>query len=191
MGAQHRYNQAHRIVTKLRLWSIHPKYLDRIGLLAVWREGILAKRVIEGKTKGYRNHPQLLRFRRYENPVDLIDAYLYQIYLEAERRGYAFNPSKIRRVELNGASKVTSGQLKYEFTHLLRKLMKRDKQKLKELKKIKPNSIEPNPVFSVVDGEAEAWEKGKKSKGNKEENRMRARRDTRTRKGYSDPGPPG
>jgi len=145
--------------TELRLWSIHPKYLDRVGLLAVWREGLLAKRVLEGKTKGYRNHPQLLRFRRYENPLDLIDAYLYQIYLEAKRRGYAFNPSKIRMIELKGATKVTNGQLQYEFTHLLRKLMKRDKKKLEELKRIKPNQIEPNPVFNIVEGEVEDWER--------------------------------
>jgi len=143
----------------LRLWSIHPKYLDRIGLLAVWREGLLAKRVLEGKTKGYQNHPQLLRFRRYENPLDLIDAYLYQIYLEAKRRGYTFNPSKIRMIELNGAAKVTTGQLEYEFKHLLRKLIKRDKEKLEELKRIKPNQIEPNPVFSVVEGGVEDWER--------------------------------
>ena len=127
-------------------------------------EGILAKRVLEGKTKMYRNHLQLLRFRRYENPLDLIDAYLYRIYLEAKRRGYAFNPSKIRIIELKGAAKVTSGQLEYEFTHLLGKLMKRDRKVLEELKRIKPTPIEPNPVFSQVEGGVEDWEKVKKTK---------------------------
>ncbi len=50
----------------MRLWSLHPKYLDRQGLLAVWREGLLAQKVLQGKTKGYKNHPQLKRFQQQE-----------------------------------------------------------------------------------------------------------------------------
>ena len=135
------------------------KYLDRVGLVAVWREGLLAKRVLEGKTKGYRNHPQLLRFKGCEKPVDLIDAYLFQIYLEAKRRGYSFDNSKIRGVKLQGVLTVTRGQLKYEFAHLLKKLEMRDKKKFEELKCLNPKNIEPNPVFRAVDGEVEKWEK--------------------------------
>jgi hypothetical protein len=142
----------------LRLWSIHPKYLDRIGLVAVWREGLLAKRILEGRTKCYCNHPQLLRFKRYEKPADLIDAYLFQIFLEAKRRGYSFDYSKIRDVKLQGALAVTRGQLEYEFAHLLKKLEVRDKKKLEELKGLNTKIIEPNPVFRVVDGEVEQWE---------------------------------
>jgi len=143
----------------LRLWSIHPKYLDRVGLVAVWREGLLARRVLEGKTKGYRNHPQLSRFKGYEKPVDLIDAYLFQIYLEAKRRGYSFDNSKIRGIKLQGVLTVTRGQLEYEFAHLLKKLEMRNKKKFEELKGLNPKNIEPNPVFRVVDGEIEKWEK--------------------------------
>jgi len=143
----------------LRLWSIHPKYLDRFGLVAVWREGLLAKRVLEGKTKGYRNHPQLLRFKGYEKPVDLIDAYLFQIYREAKRRGYSFDNSKIRGVKLQGVLTVTRGQLAYEFAHLLEKLEKRDKRRFEELKGLDPKTIEPNPIFRVVEGDVEQWEK--------------------------------
>ncbi len=148
----------------MRLWSIHPKYLDRIGLVAVWREGLLAKRVLEGKTRGYRNHPQLIRFKRYEEPLDLIDAYLYQIYLEAKKRGYKFNSSKIRFIELREAVKVTRGQLEFEFIHLLKKLEKRDKKKYEELKNISFKNIEPNPVFQVVEGGIEEWEKTSSSR---------------------------
>jgi len=143
----------------LRLWSIHPKYLDRIGLVAVWREGLLAKRVLEGRTRGYRNHPQLIRFKEYEKPVDLIDAYLFQIYLEARRRGYSFNYSKIRVIELQGVVAVTRGQLEYEFIHLLKKLEVRDRRKFEELKNLNPKDVEPNPVFRVVEGGVERWEK--------------------------------
>jgi Pyrimidine dimer DNA glycosylase len=47
----------------MRIWSLHPQYLDRQGLTAAWREGLLAQKVLTGTTKGYRNHPQLRRFR--------------------------------------------------------------------------------------------------------------------------------
>ncbi|MGY0287603.1 MAG: pyrimidine dimer DNA glycosylase/endonuclease V [Candidatus Methanodesulfokora washburnensis] len=143
----------------MRLWSIHPKYLDRIGLVALWREGLLAKRVLEGKTRGYRNHPQLLRFKEHDRPLDLIDAYLFQIYLEARRRGYSFDSSKIRDIELLGVLEVTRGQLEFEFAHLLRKLEMRDREKFEELKNLDPKDIEPNPIFMVIEGRVERWEK--------------------------------
>lgn len=76
------------------LWPLHPKYLDTKGLLAVWREGLLAKKVLEAKTRGYRNHPQLERFKTSKNPIAYINAYLYQVFLEAKRRGY--NKIKIK-----------------------------------------------------------------------------------------------
>ena len=130
-----------------------------MGLVAAWREGLLAKRVLEGKTRGYCYHPQLSRFKGYEKPVDLIDAYLFQIYVEAKRRGYSFDHFKIRGVKLQGALAVTRGQLEFEFAHLLKKLEKRDKKKLEELKGLNPETIEPNPVFRVIDGKVERWEK--------------------------------
>ena len=55
----------------MRIWSLHPRYLDAKGLVAVWRETLLAKHVLEGKTKGYKNHPQLNRFREVKN-IDTI-----------------------------------------------------------------------------------------------------------------------
>jgi len=148
--------------SSVRLWSIHPKYLDRIGLVALWREGLLAKRVLENRARGYRNHPQLLRFKNYERPVDLIDAYLYQVYLVARSRGYLFDLSKIRAIELYGVSKVTRGQLVFEFNHLLRKLEKRDRERLEELRGLDPGRIEANPVFQVVEGGVEDWERSLK-----------------------------
>ena len=130
-----------------------------MGLVAAWREGLLAKRVLEGKTRGYCYHHQLSRFKGYEKPVDLIDAYLFQIYVEAKRRGYSFDNSKIKGVKLQGALAVTRGQLEFEFAHLLKKLETRDKKKFEELKGLNPETIEPNPVFRVIDGKVERWEK--------------------------------
>lgn len=143
----------------MRLWSLHPMYLDRVGLVALWREGLLARRVLQGLTRGYRNHPQLYRFKIYEKPLDLIDAYLYQVYLEASRRGYKFNISKIKVIELIGVTSVTRGQLIYEYKHLLGKLEKRDKKWLEKIRIIEPEELLANPVFNVVEGGVEEWEK--------------------------------
>lgn len=141
----------------MRLWSIHPKYLDTKGLLAVWREGLLAKKVLEGKTKGYKNHPQLNRFKKLADPLAAINAYLYQIFLEANKRAYKFNREKIESIILKEKIPLNSGQVSYEFDHLLKKLKIRDKkthEKIKDTRK-----IEVNPVFKLKKGSIEEWEK--------------------------------
>ena len=112
----------------MRLWSIHPKYLDSKGLVALWREGLLAKKVLEGKTKGYKNHPQLERFKR--KPKAYINGYLQVVFDEAVSRGYLFDRKKIGRW-VNYLAKgyqipVTDKQVDYEFRHLQKKLIKRD-----------------------------------------------------------------
>ena len=48
----------------MRLWSLHPSYLDSAGLVALWQEGLLARKVLSSQTKGYIHHPQLHRFRK-------------------------------------------------------------------------------------------------------------------------------
>jgi hypothetical protein len=141
----------------MRLWSIHPKYLDRKGLLAQWREGLLAKKVLEGKTKGYKNHPQLERFKQYSKPLDAINAFLYYTLEEARRRGYNFDEKKINAIRLEKIIPVNDGQIKYEFEHLLRKLKKRDKKKYDDIKK--ERKIESNQLFFIRKGDKEAWEK--------------------------------
>ena len=107
----------------MRLWSLHPKYLDRQGLLAVWREGLLAVAVLSGKTAGYRHHPQLQRFRSQDCPVSAINGYMCAVYVEAVTRGYRFDGSKI---DLQGGAvntiPVTLGQLQFEQEHLRAKL---------------------------------------------------------------------
>ena len=85
----------------MRLWSINPSYLDTKGLLGVWREGLLAQKVLMGLTKGYRNHPQLIRFKTTRDPLTYIGNYLYFIYLEGERRGYKFKLEKIVKYDLS------------------------------------------------------------------------------------------
>ncbi len=145
----------------MRLWSIHPKYLDPKGLVALWREALLAKEVIYGKTKGYRNHPQLIRFYSTKNPKTAINLYLLYIFEEAKNRGYNFNVNKIDKIDRNPEEKipVTNGQIEYETALLKIKLSERNKEWLKKL--INVNKIETNPIFMVVPGEIEKWEKVK------------------------------
>lgn len=144
----------------MRLWSIHPKYLDKKGLVALWREGLLAKKVLEGKTKGYKNHPQLQRFKEFKNPLLAINSYLYFVWREAKKKGYNFREVKIspQRI-IAGEIPVTKGQIEFEFFHLWKKLEKRDKRKLEEIKKRKENFPEVSPVFYIIEGEVEKWEK--------------------------------
>jgi hypothetical protein len=140
----------------MRIWSIHPKYLDSKGLVALWRETLLARNVLQNKTKGYKNHPQLLRFRISENPVDVINFYLTVVYKEALARKYSFDKDKIGNVTGVFKIPVTRGQVEYEFEHLLRKLKTRDSEKYLKISGI----TEPvtHPLFIVIEGEAEKWE---------------------------------
>jgi hypothetical protein len=142
----------------MRLWSLHPQYLDTKGLLAVWREGLLAQHVLAGKTRGYKNHPQLARFKRMPDPLVNIGAYLTQVVNEADRRGYAFARDKILRSGAPaGIMRVTRGQMAYEWAHLLRKLEQRSPEVFKRWQTL--NAPQPHPLFEVVEGEVEEWEK--------------------------------
>lgn len=142
----------------MRLWSIHPKYLDVKGLVALWREGLLAKKAIISKTR-YFNHPQLTRFKNTKNPVLKINTYLYYVLEEALKRGYNFNRSKLDSKVSKEKIPVTKGQLNYEFKHLKKKLKSRCLYKAKELKNVK--RIKTHPIFYLVKGNVECWEKSK------------------------------
>ncbi len=121
----------------MRLWSIHPKYLDTKGLVAVWREALLGKKVLQGGTKSYRNHPQLDRFKEHKNPVKAMEYYLFYIFDEAVKRGFCFDKAKVCKPKRVGKIAIASGQLSYEFLHLKKKLRKRDLKKYKEIRPIK------------------------------------------------------
>ena len=141
----------------MRLWSLHPRYLDRQGLLAVWREALLAKRVLEGRTRGYKNHPQLERFKALSDPVGAVDRYLLAVWEEAVARGYAFDRTKIGKIDEGVRVSVTEGQVEYEWKHLLEKLKVRDSKKFTEIRKVV--SVKVHPLFRLLKGEVEVWEK--------------------------------
>ena len=140
----------------MRLWSIHPKYLDTRGLVALWREALLAKHVLEGKTKGYKNHPQLNRFKNSEKPLDCINGYLAVVHQEAQSRQYNFDKQKIDWDFLPASLPVTNGQLYYESVHFLNKIRIRDPKKYEALKTFL--SFDPHPLFHLIDGDMEDWE---------------------------------
>lgn len=141
----------------MRLWSLHPRYLDQKGVVALWREGLLAKAVLLGKTRGYVLHPQLVRFRQHESPLSAIDAYLWSIYEEAVRRGYQFDASKTAKLQVQPIP-VTSGQLEFEMAHLLKKLKLRSPNDYESLKAC--GIIVPHPIFTIITGVVEHWERG-------------------------------
>jgi hypothetical protein len=132
----------------MRLWSIHPKYLDSIGLVALWRESLLAQKVLQGKTKGYKSHPELIRFKAHPFPLKAISGYLIEVWKESIKRGYNFDRSKIRLKCRTTRIPVTSNELKREFDWLCIKLKKRNSQKCKELLSVK--KIESHPGFREI-----------------------------------------
>lgn len=141
----------------MRIWSLHPKYLDSKGLVALWRETLLAQKVLSNQTKGYRNHPQLLRFKSTTNPLASIGCYLRYVAEEADRRGYLFDKKKISIVtDTTPKISVTNRQILYEFSHLLNKVEIRDHTLFQHLKELK--QIECHPLFYEVPGDIEYWE---------------------------------
>jgi len=138
----------------MRLWTIHPEYLDTRGLVALWREGLLAKKVLEGKTRGYKNHPQIYRFKNFVEPLKAINSYLYYVYLEGQRRNYNFDINKISLPEkmLTCAIPVKSEDVDFEFLHLCKKLKVRDKKRYRSIcnKKMWYQVIKLNPLFYSI-----------------------------------------
>jgi hypothetical protein len=146
----------------LRLWSLDPKYLDSKALNGVWRESLLAQSVILGKTKGWKNHPQLIRFKHTQNPIETIGYYLKKIYEESCKRGYKYNKNKITKsLENIEKIKITSGQIKYEYKILKERIKKRSPKKYQEILKQEINGEfpKPHPLFTIIEGDVEQWEK--------------------------------
>lgn len=144
----------------MRLWSLHPRYLDAKGLVSLWREGLLARKVLQDQTNGYKNHPQLKRFKAALQPLAAIDCYLRSIYEESVKRGYHFDESKLGQQQECFKIPVTEGQLSFELNHLRKKLKMRDLlryQKVNAVKKPKAHQL-----FTVVKGGVESWEISKR-----------------------------
>jgi hypothetical protein len=142
----------------VRLWSLHPKYLDAKGLVALWREALLAKHVLEGKTKGYKHHPQLDRFRAHAEPLRAINAYLHHVRHEATLRGYNFDKSKVRAGKPGiERIRVNAGQVAFEWKHLMSKLRVREPARHRALRG--EGSPKLHALFRTRPGPLEEWER--------------------------------
>lgn len=142
----------------MRLWTLHPRWLDAQGLVALWREALLAQKVLAGETRGYRQHPQLARFRAHREPVAVIATYLYGVADEASQRGYAFDLSRIRERRRRLTLQATTGQLQFERAHLLAKLAVRNPERVAVLLHAHP--LVAHPMFRVLPGPVADWERG-------------------------------
>lgn len=141
----------------MRLWSLHPKYLDPQGLVALWREALLAKAVIRGETRGYKHHPQLQRFSSHPHPRLAINAYLAAVHTEATRRGYSFNSSKVGMVRAVQQIPVSSGQLAHEWLHLQNKLSVRSPDVYAQWASVA--TPECHTLFHCRPGPVASWER--------------------------------
>ena len=140
----------------VRLWTLHPRYLDARGLVALWREALLAKAVLRGRTRGYRHHPQLERFRERRDPVAALNAYLAVLLEEADRRGYRFDRRKTAGRRDNGQMTATRGQVRHEWAHLMAKLRRRSPATWREARALRTPRV--HPLFRVVSGPVAPWE---------------------------------
>jgi hypothetical protein len=141
----------------VRLWSLHPRYLDRQGLTAAWREGLLAQAVLLGRTRGYRSHPQLARFQAMRASRGLIAAYLHAVCAEAARRSYRFDRSRIVGRPSSTRLTVTRDQLAFEWKHLRAKLRRRSPDVYLRWRGVALPT--PHPLFRVVPGAVADWER--------------------------------
>ena len=140
----------------MRLWSLHPRHLDSRGLVALWREALLAQAVLRGRTRGYRHHPQLVRFRAQRSPPASISEYLKAVHAESVRRGYRFDAAKIARGGTPERIDVPQGQVDFEWDHLAAKLEARAPAWLEEQRMV-PRAV--HPLFRVVPGGRADWER--------------------------------
>ena len=141
----------------MRIWTIHPKYLDPQGLVALWREALLARAVLRGETTGYRHHPQLHRFQSQARPISAINLYLRFLLEEANSRGYNFNRSKVGPVRDIVKIKVSAGQITYEWRHLRRKLSARSPACHRRWRSV--TAPDAHPLFTIIPGPIEPWER--------------------------------
>lgn len=149
----------------MRIWSIHPKYLDSKRLVAQWREALLCRAVLEGKTKGYKHHPQFLRVKQHPQPHYFINSYLFEIWEEGKRRGYKFDKSKLidELISKYGCQlmpmEVTEGQLEYEYEHLMGKIGEFHEKYSENVNMFDEEGIQPNSIFLPIFGDIMEFEK--------------------------------
>jgi hypothetical protein len=141
----------------MRLWTLHPRYLDPQGLTALWRESLLARAVLQGLTRGYRQHPQLQRFQAHAQPLAAVDRYLHEVHAESLARGYRYDAGKLGRLHEGVQLPASTGQLALEWQHLLAKLQARSPERYRQWRDL--GTPDCHPMFTVVPGPVAPWER--------------------------------
>jgi hypothetical protein len=141
----------------VRLWSIHPCYLDPPGLGGLWREALLAQRVVEGRTAAYRHHPQARRVLDQADPWGAIHDYLLGVWEEGRRRGYHYDRSRISEHSGGHLMEVPRGQIEYELALLRYKLAERNRDFLSRLPTFERTLSHPS--IRIVEGGIAPWER--------------------------------
>lgn len=133
----------------MRLWTLHPKYLDSEGLMAVWRDALRARRLLKEETDGDSDHPQLTRFRETDHPADAIECYLQTVFEEARERDVSFDASKLHTPVRNVRIEETEDRLLYEWHRLLDKLRERQPPLFRKIKDLeRPDA---HPMFTIIE----------------------------------------
>ncbi len=117
----------------------------------------MAQAVLRGETRGYRNHPQLDRFKNHSASLAAISLYLKGIHEEAKVRDYAFDIRKIEPARKTVSLNVTTGQMAYEWAHLLAKLEVRNPALYRKWRNVE--MPEAHSIFTVHAGDVESWER--------------------------------
>ena len=125
----------------------------------------LVRRGRDAGARGYQNHPQLQRFKQQTAPVASIASYLQGVHAESLQRGYRFDASKIKPlpdVTANPAAAIASiatatGQIAYEWQHLLAKLQARSPEVHQQWQSTKEAGL--HPLFHSMPGPVADWEK--------------------------------
>jgi hypothetical protein len=89
------------------------------------------------------------------------------------KRGFNFNKNKINPDFVPTRLPVTDKQIKFELKHLLSKLETRDPEQFQKLSR--KRKITVHPLFRIIDGEIEPWEKLNIQKRAKGQNNYKTR----------------
>lgn len=150
----------------MRLWSLHPSYLDKQALQVCWADALQALEYYKQERaymKGITNdlspyfYPCLDRFRMTGSPIAHITNYLHGLCDESERRNTPFGRAKLPEFTPGLRLKVTDGQIAREEKLLLLQLNRRKQTQL-WMDLFVAEYVQPHPLFEIVSGPVEPWE---------------------------------
>jgi hypothetical protein len=146
----------------MRIWTVHPRYLDVKGFVALWRETLLGMETLKKHVKcqhyiPWYKHPQLAPFKAQSDPILYISNYLYLVLEESRRRNYNFDGSKLDAIpycENLPLIKASREVLVHEWLVCLGRYRVRSPKWFEEVKDISPLEVDPHPLYICEPEEA-------------------------------------